>query len=93
MLTSLRCRICESEYPPVANGVCLRCFGPLEPAYDWDEVARSATRERIEAGPRSLWRYESLLPVPRLPTGRERDGRRSWPRRAWRGSSASARCC
>ncbi len=63
MLTSLRCRICESEYPPVANGVCVRCFGPLEPAYDWDEVARSATRERIEAGPRSLWRYESLLPV------------------------------
>ena len=63
MLTSLRCRVCESEYPPVANGVCVRCFGPLEPAYDWDEVARSATRERIEAGPRSLWRYESLLPV------------------------------
>jgi threonine synthase len=32
--------------------------------YDWDAVRREATRERIEAGPRSLWRYEALLPVP-----------------------------
>ena len=37
----LRCRICESEYPAVANGICVRCFGPLEPVYDWDELART----------------------------------------------------
>src|SRR6185437_7516664 len=61
---SLRCRVCESEYPPVASGVCVRCFGPLEPVYDWDAVSARATREHIEAGPRSLWRYEALLPVP-----------------------------
>ena len=61
---SLRCRVCESEYPAVASGVCLRCFGPLDPAYDWDAVRREATRERIEAGPPSLWRYAPLLPVP-----------------------------
>jgi len=60
---TLRCRICESEYPAVASGVCLRCFGPLEPVYDWDRVAREATRERISSGPRSLWRYEALLPT------------------------------
>src|SRR5205814_5117505 len=42
-------------------------FGPLEPVYDWDEVARVATRERIASGPRSLWRYEALLPT-RAPT-------------------------
>jgi threonine synthase len=59
---ALRCRVCESEYPAVASGVCLRCFGPLEPVYDWDEVARTVSRESIEAGPRSLWRYEALLP-------------------------------
>jgi threonine synthase len=59
----LRCRVCESEYPAVANGICARCFGPLEPVYDWDEVARLATRERIEAGPHSLWRYSALLPA------------------------------
>ena len=60
---SLRCRVCESEYPTVASGSCVRCFGPLEPVYDWGAVARDVSRERIEAGPRSLWRYAPLLPV------------------------------
>src|SRR3954453_5362713 len=60
---TLRCRVCEVEYPAVASGSCLRCFGPLEPVYDVALVARLATRERIAAGPRSLWRYEALLPT------------------------------
>jgi threonine synthase len=60
---TLRCRVCESEFPAVASGVCLHCFGPLDPVYDWDAVARVATREHIESGPRSLWRYEALLPT------------------------------
>ncbi|HEY4347993.1 MAG TPA: threonine synthase [Gaiellaceae bacterium] len=59
----LRCRICESEYPAVANGICARCFGPLEPVYDWDAIAKTISRERIEAGPISLWRYADLLPA------------------------------
>jgi len=60
---TLRCRVCESEYPAVASGVCVRCFGPLEPVYNWDEVARNTTREAIQRGPRSLWRYAPLLPT------------------------------
>ena len=64
---TLRCRICECDYPAVASGVCLRCFGPLEPVYDWDQVAREATREAIESGPRSLWRYAALLPTAAPP--------------------------
>ena len=63
----LKCRICEAEYPAVASGSCARCFGPLDPVYDWDSVAREVSRERIEAGPRSLWRYEPLLPVAAPP--------------------------
>src|SRR5436190_13024539 len=59
----LRCRVCDSEYPALANGVCSRCFGPLEPVYDWDELARSVSRDSIEAGPASLWRYAPLLPA------------------------------
>ncbi len=59
----LRCRICESDYPALANGICVRCFGPLEPVYDWDELASVVSRERIEAGPNSLWRYADLLPA------------------------------
>ena len=64
---TLRCRICESEYPAVASGVCTRCFGPLEPVYDWEQVAGEATREKIERGPRSLWRYAALLPTAAPP--------------------------
>jgi threonine synthase len=60
---ALRCRVCEAECPPVATGSCARCFGPLEPVYDFDAIARTVSRERIAAGPRSLWRYEALLPV------------------------------
>jgi threonine synthase len=59
----LRCRVCESEYPAVANGICVRCFGPLEPVYDWDALGARMSRERIEAGPYSLWRYADLLPA------------------------------
>jgi len=64
---TLRCRVCEAEYPAVASGSCARCFGPLEPVYDWDELARTVTRQSIEAGPRSLWRYEALLPTSAPP--------------------------
>src|SRR4028119_2221094 len=39
---------------------CLECFGPLEVGYDFPAV----TREQIEAGPQSIWRYQPLLPVP-----------------------------
>jgi threonine synthase len=63
MVEALRCRVCETEYPARASGTCARCFGPLEPVYDWDELAATVSREAIEAGPRSLWRYAALLPV------------------------------
>ncbi len=42
--------------------VCEQCFGPLEVAYDYAVVARTATRAAIEAGPMSMWRYHMLLP-------------------------------
>src|SRR6267378_6088095 len=64
---TLRCRVCEAEYPALASGSCARCFGPLEPVYDWDELAHTVTRQSIEAGPRSLWRYEALLPTSAPP--------------------------
>ncbi len=59
----LRCRVCESAFPPVAGGICANCFGPLEPVYDWDELKQTVTRASIEAGPLSLWRYADLLPA------------------------------
>jgi len=61
--TALRCRVCETPYPLEPVGVCSRCFGPLDPVYDRDEQRRTVTRESIEAGPHSIWRYADLLPV------------------------------
>ena len=61
--TALRCRQCGTDHPLELVGVCSRCFGPLEPQYDREVVARSFTRETIAAGPPSLWRYAPLLPV------------------------------
>lgn len=61
-LTSLCCRVCESSYPTFATGLCPRCAGPLDPVYDWS-AAELGTLWQILTGPRSLWRYQSLLPV------------------------------
>ena len=56
--TALRCRICEAQYELEGVGTCSRCFGPLDPVYDWDEVERSFTPEAIAAGDASIWRSE-----------------------------------
>ena len=42
--------------------VCEYCFGPLEVVYDTERIAATVSRERIAAGPPSLWRYRDFLP-------------------------------
>ena len=71
---SLSCRVCATEHPLEAVGSCSRCFGPLDPVYDWDHVRASLTREGLEERRRDIWRYAELLPVsapdePRLAPG------------------------
>jgi len=61
--TSLRCRSCATEYALEDLGTCTACFAPLDPVYDWDELARTVSPETIAAGPASIWRYAPLLPV------------------------------
>jgi threonine synthase len=60
---SLRCRSCAIVYALEDIGTCTACFGPLDPVYDWEALARTVSRETIAAGPASIWRYEPLLPV------------------------------
>ncbi|MFB2968680.1 threonine synthase [Aerosakkonema sp. BLCC-F183] len=60
---SLKCKECGAEYEPKATHVCEFCFGPLEVAYDYDALRRTVTRETIQAGPNSIWRYRPFLPV------------------------------
>ncbi|WAL62392.1 threonine synthase [Thermocoleostomius sinensis] len=61
--TALKCKECGAEYEPKAMHVCEFCFGPLEVTYDYSALARTVTRRSIEAGPKSIWRYRSFLPV------------------------------
>jgi len=62
-VSSLRCKECGREYPVEALNVCDFCFGPLEVVYDYEAIAKITSRERIESGPRSLWRYVDFLPA------------------------------
>jgi len=60
---SLRCRECRTEVVAGPYYVCEKCLGPLEAVYNVGALRRLPLRERIEAGPRSMWRYVDLLPV------------------------------
>jgi threonine synthase len=42
--------------------VCDFCFGPVEVTYDYEAIQKNVSRERIERGPASLWRYRDFLP-------------------------------
>src|SRR3989442_10174958 len=39
------------------------CFGPLDAVYDQAALKKKVSRQRIEQGPASMWRYRDLLPV------------------------------
>lgn len=62
-IKALKCKECGAEYPVEPLHVCEFCFGPLEIVYDYEEIKKSISREKIEKGPKSLWRYIDLLPV------------------------------
>lgn len=60
---ALKCKECGAEYELKAMHVCEYCFGPLEVVYDREALRMTVTRETIEAGPHSIWRYRPFLPV------------------------------
>lgn len=60
---ALKCKECGAEYELKASNVCEFCFGPLEVTYDYSALSRTVTRESIQAGPNSIWRYRPFLPV------------------------------
>ena len=62
-LQGLKCRECGRSYPSSPVHVCEFCFGPLEVEYDYELIRQRVSRARIEAGPKSIWRYADLLPV------------------------------
>lgn len=64
----LKCRECGRNYPKEALYVCEYCFASLEVDYDYEAIKGSLTKEKIERGPKSLWRYRDLLPIDGEPT-------------------------
>jgi threonine synthase len=59
----LQCRLCGATAPISTNYVCEECYGPVEVSYDYEAIRATISRERIEQGPRTLWRYRDLLPA------------------------------
>jgi len=63
----LVCRECGQRYSVEPIFVCEHCFGPLEVDYDFNGLRGEPLRDRITRGPASIWRYQDLLPAPRVP--------------------------
>jgi threonine synthase len=64
---ALQCKECHEQYPLDARYVCDRCFGPLEVKYDFSGLDPDGARRKIQAGPRSIWRYSDFLPFENRP--------------------------
>ncbi|HEU4635278.1 MAG TPA: threonine synthase [Edaphobacter sp.] len=70
----LKCNECGKRYGNQPLSACPDCLAPLEVAYDLDSARGVFTRENIAKGPANIWRYASLLPLPKgfepdLPVG------------------------
>src|SRR5499427_2280997 len=55
-----RCR--ETLTAETAQNVCPEDGGPLYVRYDLAEVRRNTTRDSVNDGPKSMWRYSAVLP-------------------------------
>ena len=60
----LRCVECGRSFGNQPLSICDECFSPLEVFHDLEAARGEFTRAKIEAGPHSIWRYATLLPVP-----------------------------
>ena len=62
----LKCVLCGASYAPgEVEYTCPVCGldGTLDVLYDYEEAARTMTKESLAGRERSLWRYEEILPV------------------------------
>lgn len=64
----LKCKECGRTYPKEAQHVCEFDFGPLEATYNYHKLKKYVSRQLLESGPHSMWRYEAFLPLEESPT-------------------------
>lgn len=67
-IKGLKCRECKREYSIKPIHVCEFCFGPLEVDYDYEKIQKEMTRKKIEERPKTMWRYQELLPLNAPPS-------------------------
>jgi threonine synthase len=70
----LKCNECGKRFGNQPLSACPDCLAPLEVTYDLDSARGVFTREAIAQGPANIWRYATLLPLPKgfqpdLPVG------------------------
>jgi threonine synthase len=59
----LRCRECGKTWGNTPRSFCEDCFSPLEVAYDYDALKKSARRENLALRAFNMWRYSEFLPL------------------------------
>jgi threonine synthase len=59
----LRCRECGKTWGNAPRSFCEDCFSPLEVAYDYDALKKSARREKLAPRSFNMWRYSEFLPL------------------------------
>jgi threonine synthase len=64
----MKCRVCGQAYPVSATNFCTEDFGPLEIDYDYDAIAETVNRGKLELRPNNMWRYREFMPLDGEPT-------------------------
>lgn len=62
-ITHLECSLCATRYEAGKVHNLCACGGPLLVRYDLEKLKQSWSREWINNGPSSMWRYAPVLPV------------------------------
>jgi threonine synthase len=62
-IISFECSKCGEKFSPQpAPTICPKDGGPLYVRYDLAEIRRLTTRDAVNNGPKSMWRYSAVLP-------------------------------
>jgi threonine synthase len=62
-VTNLECSLCKKEYAAGAIHNLCTCGGPLLVRYDLERAKADWSREEVNRGPNTMWRYAPMLPV------------------------------
>jgi threonine synthase len=62
-IIAFECSRCGEKFAPqAAPTICPKDGGPLYVRYDLGEIRRTTTRDAVNSGPSTMWRYAAVLP-------------------------------